>query len=386
MKSILIIGGSKSAYPFLLAARDKGYEVIVVDRAKSCFCSPHCDRLIELSTFDHASVYEEIQRKKLVSNICGILSYSSYPEALMTASFLSQRLDLPGFSKNSVKDTYDKSAINRILSDHNILVPERRYISDTAQNLLMDCQREHFPYVVKQLHGIGSSGTRIIENKEDLDCYMSDYKNSVEQFVIEEYVEGDLYHIDGYVQNGESCIFSGVKKLTIVVNGIPLTRGYIPCPEITGSSEHSELSDNVKRGLAALGVDNHFFGADVIINKTTGEFRLLEIGYLLDAKMDRLLYHAGVDVYAMLVDIVSGVEVCLDETFSIDKNKCLEFMYAECDGRLEISRDRAPGVEWEREEGDSVKVPSSISDILGWIIYDKRKIRDPKFDSFFRIR
>jgi biotin carboxylase len=385
MKYILIVGGSKSAHPFLCAAKNKGYGVIVVDQNQDCYCFDYCDLFIALSTFDYESVYDEIRKKKLEDYIKGVLSYSSYPKALMTVSFISSKLNLPGFSSSSVKATYDKAAINRIFYEHKVKAPKVYNAEMDINQLLLSHEHVQYPFVIKQINGIGSRGTRIIHNKNELIRYVSDFKSSSEKYVTEEYVEGDLYHVDGYVQNGRSCVFNAVKKLNYHLNGIPLTSGYIPFSDIIESSKYIELIEQVNRGVTSLGINNNYFGADIIINEKTGEFYILEIGYLLDAKMDRLLSHSGIDIYEMLIDIISGVDIDVSKLLSIKIEKCLDIIYAKKGGKLLINPDYFNTLEWEREDGDKVNIPNSISDLIGWYIHDFSERSKIALDKIFKI-
>jgi len=135
--------------------------------------------------------------------------------------------------------------------------------------------------------------------------------------------------------------------------------------------------------VSTIQIDNHYFGVDVIIDFQSKDFFILEVGYLLDAKMDRLLFFEGIDVYGALVDIVTDVEVLKEKTFSIKIEKSLEFIYSNCNGKLNINHHHSL-IEWERSNGDTVKIPNSISDILGWHVFDY-KDNNINLDDFYEV-
>ena len=66
----------------------------------------------------------------------------------------------------------------------------------------------NFPLVVKPVDGLGSASTWIVESSEEL---LDVLNKCSEEFLVEEYIDGDLFHVDGIVSN-EELIFVNASK------------------------------------------------------------------------------------------------------------------------------------------------------------------------------
>ena len=130
----------------------------------------------------------------------------------------------------------------------------------------------------------------------------------------------------------------------------------------------------------------NYFGVDFIISKQTQKIYTLEIGYLMDARIDRLLHHSSVNIYKMFVDIVLG-NIISREDYEVanTSKKCLKFFYANNNGRISIKDVPNEIIEWEVENGQNVNIPSSISHILGWHIYDSDNNKTIDYENLYEI-
>ena len=378
MNAIVFITGSKSSYPFAIAAKNKGFKIIVFDLEHNAYCKNISDYFYAISANDKNKILLEVNKLRITLNVLGVLCYSSSLNALTTTSFLTSMLNLKGCSEESLKITYNKNMLHEVMIDNNINTP-KRYDSNIS------CSNISYPCIAKCADGIGSLGTEIISTENKLQSYLKNSKVDFSSLVFEEYIDGELVHIDGFVQNGKPNLFHAAKKEIQIINNIPLTSGYIPFQEILTNKKYSELMLQIKKCASEIQIDNHFFGADIILDTQADNFYILEVGYLLDAKMDRLLYHEGIDVYGILVDIVTGVDVRIKEVFSVKSEKILEFIYSNRDGNLKIKSHGQHLIEWEKNNGDSVKVPESVSDILGWHIYDNKFCHNAKLNNFYEV-
>jgi len=126
--------------------------------------------------------------------------------------------------------------------------------------------------------------------------------------------------------------------------------------------------------VKSIGIDNSFFSVDMLL--TEGGPLILECGVMLDARIDRLLSFAGINVYKIICKMASGRNIAgIEPRFR--KGYALKFMFACRNGKLKIDlkKNIQQGidgnrvlVEWEKKTGDKVKPPESISDAVGWVI------------------
>jgi carbamoylphosphate synthase large subunit len=373
MNAIILITGSRSTYPFAKAVESKGIKIILFDNYVNAYCRKICEVFYNISAFDKDEIYSKIIELESEYKFTGIICYSSLHGALRTTSYLSERLNLKGFTERSVTITYDKEMLNKYFN--NLDTPVRY----EASMIKADRESVSYPCIIKKKDGIGSKGTIFVKSRTDLLTFINE--NEMNSFIIEEFIDGDLIHLDGFVQDKQPFLFNAVKKKVTLVNDTPLTKGYTPFLGFLNNKKNVKFINKIKNTVAEVGIDNHFFGIDFICNNKNSKYFVLEIGYLLDCKMDRLLYHSGVDVYGMLVDIITGVKVRIEQHVQTRKEKCLEFLYTEKNGQIHIDSNHDNGdidIEWEVGSGDIVKVPDSISDLLGWYICNKNTVIDTK--------
>jgi biotin carboxylase len=371
MSAIIFISGSKSTYPFLKRAKEKKFQTIVFDRDEKAFCRKYCDEFYAISSHDNDSILEKITKNH--KNIAGCLCYSSYPGALKTTSRLCKEYKLSRFSIQAVDLCYNKILMKHILTNAGIRCPKDYLIKPHEQESTDQVlEKVEFSCVVKPSDGIGSLNVRKIDCREELNRYLYECTGDFNDLVLEEYIDGFFLHVDGFVQKKKPVIISYSEKFVEFRNGSPLTKGYRLVEDINtvvNNQQLLQIESQIHQGLATLGIDNHFFGADVIVSKS-GDIYFLEMGFLMDAKMDRLLHHAGLDIYGYLVDIVTGKQITTKNIPVPQKGYALRFLYAGNDGILlkKGTGDTDILTEWEKEDGDLVSRPQSVADIVGWLI------------------
>ena len=111
MDSLIFITGSKSTFPFVEAAKKRGIRVVLFDIDPQAYCKPVSDIFFEISIVEKEKILNEINQLTDIYNFIGVISYSSSEKALITASYLSNALDLKSYSGKSVKITYNKCSL-----------------------------------------------------------------------------------------------------------------------------------------------------------------------------------------------------------------------------------------------------------------------------------
>lgn len=121
--------------------------------------------------------------------------YSVLPAAELAAS-----LGVPGLAPADLARFRDKGLMLDRLAGTDIPVPRRVPAAEVA--------RASFPLVLKPRAGAASQGVRLARSPEELppaaECA---------GLIIEEFVEGDVYHLDGLVRSGEILFFSASRYI-----------------------------------------------------------------------------------------------------------------------------------------------------------------------------
>lgn len=163
------------------------------------------------------------------------------------------------------------------------------------------------------------------------------------------------------MSDGDVVVLAAADKLNsgadggFVITGFDADGGAIPPP----------IATTARDVVFALGIDDSFFTVDMIV--TARGPVVLEAGVLLDAKIDRLLFHGGVDPYRYFLQRALRLPA---PPPSLERAVSLRFLFAEEAGTLRIVSPTTEGgiVEWERHDGDAVRPPESIADTVGWVI------------------
>ena len=383
-RALVIIGGSKHHVRFITAAKHKGYINFVFDKNSLAPAKFNSDYFFAISTDNYKAIIKELNLYKNKFLFKGALSYSSRFRALNTVLELAKVFRFNSFSAKCHSYLFDKELLFSKLSlELNIpkfmILNQERDINILPKTL-------GFPLIIKPAKGMGSKNVFKIVDKRQLDKFYNKIKKGIKKnkIIIQKYVQGDEYCLNGFVFRGEAKLFPIVQKFTLDANHGFTHLGFKVLKK--GDLSNSlirELKDIFVRMCQLLQADNYFFASDVIISGT--KIYIIDFGFLLDSKIDRLLFATGLDIYDILIDITVGKKPNYGETLLIKDNIYLKFLFANKKGRLKINAGiKVPTqlevLGWERTNGDIVVPPSSIADALGWVVAKKLDFNDKSME------
>lgn len=377
-----VIGGGRSQLPFVEAAARLGYRTLVFDRDPDAPAKRHADRFVPCSTHDAEHIVEVCEQLHAGESgpLRGCIAYSSAEGALLSGAALAEALGLRGAGRKAIGCATSKHELKKALDGAEIPTPPWRRLRP-GESLAAFLER-HGKAVLKPTRGgAGSAGVTLLQRGE------GEAEGVVERIagrssdgtvLAEAWAEGREYSVDGYVEGGEARTLAVSRKYggsggrPFVIEGF--STGDVPV-ELS-----DELKKLAKRVVSAAGMEHSFFSVDVI--RAEGALQVVDLGPLLDAKMDRLIWHAGFDVYELGVALMAGrLDPDRREPGDTPGNCALRFLYAEQEGTLtgaNPGRHRLPGaegaggafrLEMEKRVPSDVGPPRSLSDMLGWICY-----------------
>lgn len=380
MNYFVIIGGSESHVPFIEAAKKLDYNTVIFDHNPNCPGAKLGDIFFPISTNDVDSLLQVFNELKQDNIIKGVMTYSSNSEALMTTAKLCQTFHLSSCSIESAELSIDKHRMKKRFVEYG--VPTPLYVATArlkeARGILAD---KSLPWILKPSSGCqGSLGISIVQATDKFnESFTNAAKYSTDGSVIaEEYYTGREFSVDGIVTHGTPIVFAVSEKFNLgyennfTISGF--TMGLISGEDKYLRKNIASINDIALAAVRALKIDNSFFSVDVILSEK-GPL-VLECGILLDAKIDRLLNFAGVNVYERICKVASGEKLEV-ESPSFQKGYALKFMFATREGKLKIvhrnetNQSNGRGqclIEWERDDEDLIRKPKSIADTIGWII------------------
>jgi hypothetical protein len=127
---------------------------------------------------------------------------------VLRSAYLRGRFGLEGQSWESAWNFRSKIKMKELANGHNLPCPIYRKIENSF-DLLEFVEEYGFPLVLKPIDSAGSIGTTVIETYEELETFLA--QGVPHNWEVEKFVEGDLYHVDGFIYHGE-LIFTSSSK------------------------------------------------------------------------------------------------------------------------------------------------------------------------------
>lgn len=124
---------------------------------------------------------------------------SQHESDILRAATLREILEIEGQNISSAEAFRNKIIMKTILKENGIQQPEFKKIEHPL-DLVNFSEKHNFPLVIKPVDGYGSIGTTILSDNKDLETILG--KIAFQPYMVESFVSGDMYHIDGVCKNG----------------------------------------------------------------------------------------------------------------------------------------------------------------------------------------
>ncbi len=324
MKKIVIIGANDFQRPLIQKAKKMGYETHVFAWRNGATGADDADFFYEIS----------ITEKDQILDICKKIQ----PEAVasigsdlanITVQYLTEKLELPGNSRECILNSTNKACMRRAFQRFNIPVPHFETVGEGET-----VHPRSYPVIVKPTDRSGSRAiTKVYREKDLPDAILNAVNQSFEKkAIIEEYIEGTEYSVETISYKGCHTCLAITKKFT---TGSP---HYIEVAHIQPAPLPEELKKRVEeivfKALDALGVVNGAGHSELRINKK-GEIRIIEIGSRMGGDCigsDLVPLSTGQDFVRMVIDTAAGKAPVLKEA---DRHvAAIRFLMNENDQRL----------------------------------------------------
>ncbi|HJZ69419.1 MAG TPA: ATP-grasp domain-containing protein [Blastocatellia bacterium] len=206
-------------------------------------------------------------------NIDRIVPLDEYDQE--TAALLREHLRIPGMGDTTARHFRDKLAMRVKARNEDILVP------DFVHVLNYDRLREYMsgitpPWVLKPRSEAASMGIKKLASPDELWPLLDALGDRQSFYVLEQYLPGDIYHVDSIVSERE-VLFAvphkyGHPPMDVSHGGIFTTR------KIPRDSADAQALDSVNRDvIKKLGLVRGVTHAEFIKGRADGKFYFLEI-------------------------------------------------------------------------------------------------------------
>jgi hypothetical protein len=225
-----------------------------------------------LEAIEPSPVFFEAGRriKNQLGGLDGIVCLSEFD--LLTAAQLRAKLEVPGLLPSTVERFKDKTVMKTAILAANLPAPLYVEVSD-RQALEALITKVGFPIILKPKVGAASAGVSRVDSQQQLNNLLSQI--DINNFECEQYIAGQIYHIDGLVRNG---VLQFVKPSRYINTCYDFAQGKPLGSIVMSPSPKTEnLIAFTDSCLQALELSNGAFHLEVIENQH-GELYFLEIG------------------------------------------------------------------------------------------------------------
>jgi len=228
---------------------------------------PENDDLI----FYHA---DKLRKRVLFDYVVGVREFDLLPAAVIRNNW-----SLPGASIESIQAYRDKGVMKEILKEKLIPVPDFKVIN-TAIDVIDFIDKNGYPVLLKPRTSKRARGISVIHNDDDLkQALYKGLKYTSEDLVnmmVEEFVTGPMYHVDGVVIN-EEIKFIWPSLYVSNCMGFPEGEYISSCLLSTDHPLYTQLLDYVTECISALPSPVDFAFHAEVFHCPDGSLKLCEI-------------------------------------------------------------------------------------------------------------
>lgn len=220
-------------------------------------------RAAQLASYDEVIAVEKFHDNPLVERTAiGLHERYGFDQIIAMAEFdliraarLRAVLGLPGQTPASAEVFRDKLLMKQTLAGAGIPVADYAAAPDPT-SLLEFVGKRGFPVVLKPRRGGGSMGVRVVETEDELWDHLAETPgmggDDGAATLAEEYLDHELFHVDGVVVDGEPLLLwpstQGTASCLGMIESKPLSSSMLDADDPL----HEPLRELTLRALAAL--------------------------------------------------------------------------------------------------------------------------------------
>jgi biotin carboxylase len=307
-KKLLLLGGLRYLIPVIKSAHEQGYYVITCDYLPNNIAHQYSDEYINANITDKEAILKIAMDKQ----IDGIMSFAVDP-GVLTASYVAEKMGLPGCPYKSVQILQNKVLFRNYLSENGFNVPKAKGF-ETYLEALKEIESFNFPIIIKPTDSAGSKGVSRVDHVKDLkDAFDFAFQNAIldKRVIIEEFIvqsgfssDCDCFSIDNdlkYVSFSNQYFDPKAEN--------PYTPSAYSWPSFIDAKHQEELVSELRRLVKLLNLGTSIYNIETRVG-TDGKPYIMEVsprggGNRLS---EMLRYATGVDLIKMAVKSAIGEE------------------------------------------------------------------------------
>lgn len=236
---------------------------------------------------------------------------TSYELAVETVGFLRDRYQISGINEKASGYVRDKIKMKEKASELGIKCASAKVLSN-EEDIRRFIKQYHYPVVIKPIDGAGTLNTFKISNEEELSGFLVYGRNKLTEsnhkFIIEEFMEGEEYHVDSVVQGGKVKFASVGKYLFNCIDTVGTNKAVasvvIPAKEYEVNEILNQILKLNNTIITGFGIDNSICHLECFVkgeNIAFGEIAARIGGGVLIGSC--ILNTHGVDIFEEFVNV-----------------------------------------------------------------------------------
>ena len=206
-KNIVVLGATEYVVPLIKKANALGAHTHVFAWEKGDIGEKEAYCFHPISIANHEAILDKCTE----IHTDAVISLGS-DMAAVTAAFLSERLNLPGNSLQTVKNTVNKLKFRRLMEEHGVRQPKFIGIGDEYPK--NDSKSISFPMIVKPTDRSASRGVKKIFSRTDLFRAIANARevSNEGKAIVEEYISGRHFSCECITYNGRHQVVAYTKR------------------------------------------------------------------------------------------------------------------------------------------------------------------------------
>lgn len=302
-KKVMILGAGVYQVPLIQRARDMGLHTIVVSVPGPYPGFRIADEVCELDTTNIDAVLEEAKRKQIDAIVT-----SGTDVCIPTLGKVCDEMGLTGVSYESAVNASNKISMKNRFKDADVLTAFFD-VATNAEGAMSIIDKIDDTAIVKAIDSSGSRGITIVgkgatidEVKRAADAALAVSRE--DEFLVEHFLAGDEFGVQALVYDGKvKLILPHSDEVFVGDTGVPVGHA---APFTEDAALIEKIEEEVKKGIAALGIDNCAVNIDCILYQ--GKPYMIEMAARVGATClaELVSTYYGVDYYEILLRIALG--------------------------------------------------------------------------------
>ena len=246
-----VIGASDEAIHTIECAKRLGIETVALDGNPEAAGLEAADIPIVVDITDEKATAEIVA--ELGTDWIQTVPIGRY---LTTTGAVNDELGLPGITRDMAVLCTDKYAFHKALSEAGLRNCHCALVRGGA--IESECS---YPVILKPRYGSGSRGIKIANNESELASILTDMEDVDEDYILEEFLDGDEYGIDGAVTEGKFHLILVRYKIN---TPMPDRQAVAYMSISTDSEIYDKIRDYMSRVVNVMELDECLMHADIL--------------------------------------------------------------------------------------------------------------------------